>query len=158
MRIVVGISAADVYDVAFRRLIDYRLGLKLTDTNVIKGNIVVDFRIIDQAVIRDNLDAFLMCLFNDRCGRFRVMRHDDEYIDALRDKLFRLAKLDSIIPVRGQHFHFTAKLLYLFRENIPVLLPTLLFQRIQGQSDDDFTFAFACGGISGVIFCIGTAV
>ncbi|MNJ67236.1 hypothetical protein D3C77_633900 [compost metagenome] len=90
MRIVVRIGSADVYDISFRCLVDDRLSLQLSYANVIKGNVVVYFGIVDQAVVRNDLDTFFMCLLHNRRGRFRIVRDDNEHVDALRNELFRL--------------------------------------------------------------------
>ncbi|MNJ49522.1 hypothetical protein D3C77_447590 [compost metagenome] len=66
-----------------------------------------------------------MRLLYDRRGSFRIVRDNNEYVNALRNQLLRLAKLRGIIAVRGQHLHIAAELFDFGRENIPILLPTL---------------------------------
>ncbi|MNP57254.1 hypothetical protein D3C76_1520640 [compost metagenome] len=84
MGIVVRIGSADIDDVAFRCLFDHRFRLEFPYPYIVKRNIVVHIRVINQTVVSDNLDSFFMRFFHNRRCSFSIVGNNDKNVYSLR--------------------------------------------------------------------------
>ena len=88
--VVVGGRAAEQEIVALGRRLQHAAGLQFADFFVIEGDVGVDVRVENQAVIGHHLDPGLLG-FGDGVGEYGgVERHDDDHVDATGNQVFNL--------------------------------------------------------------------
>ena len=90
--------ALDEDVVALGDLLEDRVGLGLADADVVERD-VQDARVLDQAVIGDDLDAGVLGLLDRREHGLGVLREDDQDLGALRDHgvdVGRLLLIDEV--------------------------------------------------------------
>src|SRR4051794_13245997 len=126
-RVVVRGRAVDHHDRAGLALL-LQLGdeagrLQLADLDVVEGDVVVDGRLGDQAVVADHRDLRLVGAVDDRGGRRGVDRVEDEHLRALGERGLGLALLLGrvLIGVRVDDLAVRTELLGLVLEARAIL-------------------------------------
>ena len=92
VRVRVGGGALDHHILALRLGGEHRAGLHPPDLDIVEGE-VEGARILDQAVIADDRNSFVSGSLNGGADGLRVLREDDQRVDALGDQAFHVGKL-----------------------------------------------------------------
>jgi hypothetical protein len=98
-------------------------------------DVEINFRVSDEAVVRDDRHALLFRRLNYFGCDHAVVRGDDQDIRALGQHTLGLIDLRGVVAIGDQHGQFSADFFGALFDQFFVALPALFFERVHRKAD-----------------------